>query len=98
MFRSLVFAFAVALTTTALGADWPAWRGPDGQGHAAESDLPLKWSATENFCWKMPLPDAGSSSPVILRDPASSSLKPANARSRRAAAGRRSRVFARCSA
>jgi len=31
---------AVACTTTAR-ADWPQFRGPDGQGHAAASDLPL---------------------------------------------------------
>ena len=25
-------------------ADWPAWRGPTGQGYCTETNLPLKWS------------------------------------------------------
>ncbi len=45
--------------------DWPAWRGPTGQGHCAEKDLPLKWSTKENVAWKVPLPAAGNSTPVI---------------------------------
>jgi len=47
-------------------ADWPQWRGPDGQGHAARAhDLPTTWSETEHVVWKTPLPGRGWSSPVI---------------------------------
>jgi outer membrane protein assembly factor BamB len=49
----------------ALADNWPTWRGPDGQGHSAEKDLPLRWSTTENVRWKTPLPDEGNSSPVV---------------------------------
>ncbi len=50
----------------AAAADWPQWRGPDGQGHAAAAqDLPVTWSETENIAWKTPLPGRGWSSPVI---------------------------------
>ncbi len=52
----------------ATGADWPGWRGPDGQGRSAEKNLPLKWSATENVQWKTPLPAGGNSTPVIWGD------------------------------
>jgi len=45
--------------------DWPQFRGPGGQGHAASSDLPLTWSETQNVTWKTPLPGQGWSSPVI---------------------------------
>jgi outer membrane protein assembly factor BamB len=48
--------------------DWPGWRGPTRDGHSAETDLPLKWSPTENVRWKTPLPDAGNSSPVVWKD------------------------------
>jgi len=45
---------------------WPQWRGPGGQGHAADAhDLPLTWSETEHVTWKTPLPGRGWSSPVI---------------------------------
>lgn len=65
--KSLIGALLAALTlTTAVAAEnWPCWRGPDGQGRSAEKNLPLKWSATENLKWKVPLPAAGNSTPVI---------------------------------
>ena len=58
------------LTLLALGAavhadNWPAWRGPDGQGHTAEKNLPSKWGPTENIKWKLPLPDDGNSTPIV---------------------------------
>ncbi|MEX0701975.1 MAG: PQQ-binding-like beta-propeller repeat protein [Planctomycetales bacterium] len=48
-----------------LRADWPQFRGPDGQGHAAAKALPLEWSETENVAWKTAVPGQGWSSPVI---------------------------------
>jgi outer membrane protein assembly factor BamB len=56
------------LALTGLAADWPAWRGPSGDGQAPQTDPPLKWSATENVRWKMPLPDQGNSTPVVWGD------------------------------
>jgi outer membrane protein assembly factor BamB len=45
--------------------NWPAWRGPDGNGQCRERNLPLKWSATENVRWKVPLPGPGNSTPIV---------------------------------
>ncbi len=56
------------LTSLALAQDWPQFRGPGGQGHSSEKDLPLTWSERENIRWKTPLPGRGWSSPVILGD------------------------------
>ena len=50
------------------GDNWPAWRGPTGQGVSAERQLPLTWSTTDNIRWKVPLPDAGNSTPVVWGD------------------------------
>src|SRR4051794_31083865 len=47
-----------------LAADWPAWRGPTGDGRSPEKDAPLTWSRTENVRWKAPLPSPGNSTPV----------------------------------
>jgi outer membrane protein assembly factor BamB len=44
---------------------WPAWRGPCGDGVCAERGLPLSWSATENVRWKVALPAAGNSTPIV---------------------------------
>lgn len=58
--------FALLATCTALdAADWPAWRGPTGQGHSSEKDLLLKWSDTGNVKWKAPLEHQGNSTPVV---------------------------------
>src|SRR5581483_3112011 len=56
------------LASTAGAGDWPAWRGPTGQGVSEEKDLPLKWSATENVRWKVPLSAPGNSTPIIWGD------------------------------
>jgi len=53
---------------TAEAENWPNWRGPTGQGHTTETNLPLKWSPTENVKWKVPFADAGNSSPVVWGD------------------------------
>ncbi|MFO0809551.1 MAG: PQQ-binding-like beta-propeller repeat protein [Gemmataceae bacterium] len=52
----------------ALADDWPGWRGPRGDGTSTETNLPLRWSATENVSWKVPLPGTGHSSPVVSND------------------------------
>jgi outer membrane protein assembly factor BamB len=49
-------------------ANWPAWRGPTGQGFCEEKNLPLKWSAKDNVKWKVPLAHQGNSTPVIWGD------------------------------
>src|SRR5437879_6491389 len=47
---------------------WPRWRGPSGQGVVRNGDFPDTWSATENVLWRVPLPGAGNSSPIIWQD------------------------------
>ncbi len=45
--------------------EWPQFRGPTGQGHSAEHDIPIQWSESRNIIWKTPLPGVGWSSPVV---------------------------------
>ena len=47
-------------------ADWPQFRGPDGQGHSKSKNVPLEWSDEKNVKWKMAVPGKGFSSPVIF--------------------------------
>lgn len=53
-------------------ADWPDFRGPWADGHAAAPgdtnliSLPLSWSETSNVTWKTAIPYKGWSTPVIL--------------------------------
>lgn len=46
-------------------ARWPDFRGPNWNGHAGPTPLPLRWSETENVLWKVPTPGRGWSSPVV---------------------------------
>jgi outer membrane protein assembly factor BamB len=54
--------------TRLLAADWTEFRGPSQQGHAEVSEVPLRWSETENIAWKLELPGEGWSSPVVAND------------------------------
>ena len=51
-----------------LAENWPAWRGPEGTGVTAETDLPLEWSRDKNVAWRIELPDKGNSTPIIWED------------------------------
>ena len=46
-------------------AEWPEFRGPGGQGHAAAGAAPIEWSETRNVVWKVAVPGRGWSSPVV---------------------------------
>ncbi len=61
----LLFSAGLLLAGAAPAADWPAWRGPSGNGVSEEKNLPVRWSATENVRWKVPLTGAGVSAPVV---------------------------------
>jgi outer membrane protein assembly factor BamB len=65
---TMASAFLLALVATLSADDWPAWRGPRGDGNAAAKVPPLKWSRTENVRWKTPLPGPCNSSPVVCKD------------------------------
>jgi len=58
-------AIALLSTVSARTANWPAWRGPTGSGVTTETNLPTRWSATENVRWKLPLAEPGNSSPIV---------------------------------
>lgn len=57
------------LTVCALCAsDWPQFRGPNSDGHAAGPITPLEWTNGKNVTWKISVPGLGWSSPVVVGD------------------------------
>lgn len=68
MKRTVAILALLSCSAVTAAADWPAWRGPDGQGHCSEKNLPVKWSKTENVKWKVSLPAPGNSTPIISGD------------------------------
>ena len=47
---------------------WPRWRGPSGQGLAADANYVDTWSVTQNVLWKAAVPGTGNSSPIVWSD------------------------------
>jgi outer membrane protein assembly factor BamB len=59
-----VFAL-LSLTSFARAENWAHWRGPTGNGTAANSSPPIEWSDTKNVKWKVDVPGQGLSSPIV---------------------------------
>lgn len=78
--RLVTLTTAVLILAPARAGDWPGWRGPTGQGHTEEKDLPLTWDGKtgKNILWKALLhggvkqnPEMSSpgwSCPIVWRD------------------------------
>ena len=47
------------LSASATGENWAQWRGPNFNGSTTETNLPTKFSTTENVVWKAKLPGVG---------------------------------------
>src|SRR5262245_26172611 len=47
---------------------WPRWRGPSGQGLAADGAYVDTWSDKENILWRARVPGRGHSSPIVWDD------------------------------
>jgi outer membrane protein assembly factor BamB len=58
----------VVALSSALSANWPSWRGPTSDGVSPETNLPVKWSPTENIAWKLALPQWSGATPIIWGD------------------------------
>ena len=59
----------VSMVTLTQAGDWARFRGPNGTGISADSDpLPTTFSETENLKWKVALPGAGVSCPIVVGD------------------------------
>jgi len=58
----------IVLGVAALAEDWPAWRGPRGDGTSQERNVPTRWTSEENIAWKTAIPGTGHASPIIWQD------------------------------
>lgn len=69
MLRRLVLAVPVlavlGAAAQAAAADWPAFRGPQGNGIASEEPFPTVWGPKQNVKWKAELPATGNGSPIV---------------------------------
>jgi outer membrane protein assembly factor BamB len=61
-------AFLLTVGVGLAGDNWPHWRGPTFNGVSDETDLPVRWSTTENIRWKLDLPGRSGSTPIVWED------------------------------
>ena len=59
---------AALLVSSGSAEDWPAWRGPRGDGTSLEQAVPTQWNETENISWQVEIPGIGHASPIVLGD------------------------------
>jgi outer membrane protein assembly factor BamB len=82
--RSAFTAVVALAVAAAAHANWPNWRGPNGDGTAPQTkNLPESWSTTQNIKWKVELPAWSGSTPMVwgdkifLNTPSKEEVKPA---------------------
>ncbi|QDS99975.1 outer membrane protein assembly factor BamB family protein [Adhaeretor mobilis] len=60
-------AVFITLGSQLAAEDWPQWRGPTGDNHAAAgATAPNQWSESEGLAWKTPVLGRGHSSPTLV--------------------------------
>src|SRR5438034_8357258 len=53
--------------TAAMAADWTRFRGPNGTGVATDTTIPVQFKEGDGIVWKVAIPGAGNSSPVVSK-------------------------------
>lgn len=64
--RVLFWIVSCGIGANAFAGDWPAFRGPQGDGSSTAKHVPTKWSADENVRWKRALPQPGNGSAIVV--------------------------------
>ncbi|HSU57511.1 MAG TPA: PQQ-binding-like beta-propeller repeat protein [Candidatus Dormibacteraeota bacterium] len=63
-------SFSDSVSAAELKRNWPGFRGPDGNGFAAVSNLPSAWDVKTGagIAWNIPSPAPGYNSPVVWQN------------------------------
>ncbi len=62
--RLAVLVVSTLLAHDSFSQEWGRFRGPNGEGNAATTTIPVTWTDSD-YRWKKDLPGAGYSSPVV---------------------------------
>jgi outer membrane protein assembly factor BamB len=68
LIRLFIAAVPLSSWPGCLAANWPEWRGPERDGSTTEKNFPISWSTESNVVWRVELPEAGNSSPIVWKD------------------------------
>jgi outer membrane protein assembly factor BamB len=64
----VIFVSTILPVDSVNADDWGHWRGPTGNGVAANATPPTEWSDSKNVKWKVEIPGKGSGSPIVWND------------------------------
>jgi outer membrane protein assembly factor BamB len=64
--RTAILFTILSLAAIRVDAQWPQFRGPEGNGTTSSTKLPLTWSEESNVRWKTEIYGKGWSSPVVI--------------------------------
>lgn len=65
----LALLFLSLTSAPSFANSWPAWRGDiTGSGETDAEALPLEWGKEKNVRWRIALPEAGNSTPIVHGD------------------------------
>jgi outer membrane protein assembly factor BamB len=65
---ALSLALVLVVAGSVRAGDWPQWRGPNLNGSTDETNLPARWSKTENLAWVARMPGPSGATPIVLGD------------------------------
>ena len=65
---AVVLAAGTLVSGVARAENWPAWRGPTGDGVSTETGLPIDWDTERNIAWKAAMPAWSGSTPIVWGD------------------------------
>lgn len=65
--KAPIISLALFSSLSLATADWPQFRGPNGNGVATEASLPAKLDG-QSIAWAADLPGRGLSSPIVIGD------------------------------
>jgi outer membrane protein assembly factor BamB len=66
VFTLALLILSGGMAHSAVAGDWPAFRGPAGDGTSDETGLPIEWGRDKNVKWRAPLAAPGNSSPIVV--------------------------------
>lgn len=67
-FSTILSVTCLFLSPALRAENWANWRGPNFNGSSEETNLPTKFSKTENVKWKVEFPGSGASTPIVWGD------------------------------
>lgn len=61
-------SLTLSMCWSGLAENWPQWRGPNLNGTAQATALPVEWSESKNVQWKTAMPSWSGATPIIWND------------------------------